>query len=237
MHPESRHFFRLVRTLVGRLLTRPVWLMAFFLLLACLIPFSGGTLPFRSDAFHVIDPFGFSLLTPARQAFGPHSMLSVAGLILIPSLIIYWRRMETEIDRGIPCSVGSNVVPTAALAVYCLFILLSLPLISRSIVLQQPAALGITILDLVILGVAMAWTVDLALVLTPHERLKPLMGWIVAGGLYLGRSMSDAFIIAPGVRDIVESDWTLVAWHAVLAIIAFTIHALPVARYRPRATL
>jgi hypothetical protein len=238
MRAESSQFFQLIRIRVGHILTRPVWLMAFFILLACMIPFSGGTSPFRSDAFHVIDPFGFSLLTPSRQAFGPHSMLSVVGLILIPALIIHWRLVESEIDGGAACGYpGRNAVPFSAFVIYCLFVLLSLPLMSRSAIFLRPAALGITLIDLIILAIMLAWTVDLALMLTPQPRLQPLVGWITAGGLYIGRSMSDAFVIAPQVREIVQSDWSLIAWHAVLAVIAFTLHALPAMRYRPRVTL
>lgn len=238
MRAESSHFSQSVRARVSLILTRPVWLMAIFILLACMIPFSGGTAPFRSDAFHIIDPFGFSLLTPSRQAFGPHSMLSVVGLILLPALIIHWRRMESEIDEGAAWGMlERNVVPFAALTVYFLFVLLSLPLMSRSAIFLRPAALGITLLDLFVLAIMLAWTIDLAVILTPQPRLRPLVAWIAAGGLYIGRSMSDAFIIAPQVREIVESDWTLIAWHAVLALIAYTLHALPAIRYRPRATL
>jgi len=212
--------------------------MAIFILLTCMIPFSGGTSPFRSDAFHVIDPFGFSLLTPSRQAFGPHSMLSVVGLILLPAMVIHWRRMESDIDGGIACGLhGRNIVPFAAVTVYCLFVLLSLPLMSRSAIFLRPAALGITLLDLIVLAVMLAWTIDLVIILTPQPRLRPLVAWITAGWLYIGRSMSDAFIIAPQVREIVESDWTLIAWHVVLALIAYTLHALPAIRYHPRATL
>ena len=228
----------MVALLVGRILGRSAWLMALFLFLACLIPFAGGTSPFRGDLFQVLDPFGFSLLSPARRAFGPHSMLTVAGLFLIPAALIHWRRLETHANEIGECVLRRNgILPLAALTLYCLFILLSLPLIARSSAFPRPAAIGITILDLVLLGITMAWIVDLAISFASPPRLQALVGWMAAGGLHLARSMSDAYLIAPQVRELVEADWTTVTWHGVLAIVAVTLYALPIPRTRARATL
>ncbi len=224
--------------LLGQILTRPAWLMAFFLLLACLIPFAGGTDPFRGDAFQLLDPFSFSLLSPSRRAFGPHSMLALTGLLIIPAVLIHWRRDESifnEIENCTPFKTG--ILPLAALSLYCLFLLLCLPLIGRSTAFPGLAALGITILDLIILAAMMAWIVDFALSRTAHPRLQPLVGWIIAGGLHLARGMTDVFLIAPGTREVIEADWSTVTWHALLAIIAITLHALPLPSPQSRATL
>jgi len=212
--------------------------MAFFLLLACMLPFSGGTSPFRGDAFQPIDPFGFSLLCPSRGAFGPHSMLALAGLLIIPSVLVYWRRAERHLVDTAACPPFSGgVLPLSALTLYGLFIILSMPMIAGSNAFPGPAALATAVIDLMILGTMMAWGVDFALSRAPHPRLRPLTAWIFAGAIHLARGMADAFLIAPQAREIVQSDWTAVSFHALLALIAITLHALPLPFTKTRATI
>ena len=229
---------RLISFLLGRILARPAWLMALFLLLACMIPFAGGTRPVRSDTYQVLDAFGFSLLTPSRRAFNPHSMLSLAGLFIIPAALIYWRQLEVHlIEIGNRSALKGGILPLAAFSLYAMFLLLSLPLVARAESFTGPLALGTAVLDLIILAIMMAWAVDFALNLTDQERHRPLVGWMVAGALHLARGMTDAFLIAPQARELVEADWTTIAWHALLAIIAVTLHALPIPVLKSRATL
>ncbi len=218
----------LTLVLLERLLTNRVWLMVIFLLLACLVPFSGGTVPFRGDPLQLLDPFSFSLLTPSMHAFGPHSMLALAGLFLITGALITWRDLEQPLNlRAAGDIFQGAVLPVTATLLYLLFLVLSLPLIGHSSAFRNIGALGITILDLVLLGAMLALIVDFALAVTIQRRLRPLVGWMVAGAVFLTRGMTDAFIIAPEVRELVEADWTLVAWHLVLVIIAATIYVIP----------
>jgi hypothetical protein len=83
----------------------------------------------------------------------------------------------------------------------------------------------------------MAWAVDFAMILTSVPRLRALVGWMIAGALHLGISVSDAFLIAPQAMEIVETGWTSLAWHGLLAVAAVTLHALPIPIPRTRATL
>jgi hypothetical protein len=230
MHRESGIPLRLVSPLIRRITGSPAWIMALFILLVCLVPFAGGTSPFRGDVFNVLDPFSFSLLTPAQRAFGPHSMLALAGLLIIPAVLIHWRQLEAhmcEVATHGYASLRGGALPIASFLLYCLFLVLSVPLIARSSAFPGTGALAIALLDLVLLAVMMSWGVDFALSLATRPRLMPIVGWIVAGSLHLARTMTDAFLVAPDVRQLIEADWTSVALHGVLAAAAVTLHALP----------
>jgi len=217
----------LTLVLLERLLTQRVWLMVLFLLLACLVPFAGGTVPFSGGPAHLLDPFGFSLLSPSLYAFGPHSMLALAGFLIITASLNFWRDIEPSlILSGAGDIYRSSVVPIAAILLYLLFLLLSLPLIGHSSAFSTVAALGISIIDLVLLAAMLALIVDFAIVNTSHPRLRSLVGWMTSGAVFLTRAMTDSFIISPGIRELVEADWTLVVWHLILVIIAATIYAL-----------
>jgi len=228
MHHESGSPLRLVSPLIRQIIGSPAWIMTLFIFLVCLVPFAGGTSPFRGDVFNVLDPFSFSLLTPAQRAFGPHSMLALAGLFIIPAALIHWRQLDAHMrDAGCSGCLDGGALPLASFMLYCLFLVLSVPLIGKSSAFPGAAALGIALLDLVLLAAMMSWGVDFALSLTTRPRLMPMVGWIVAGSLHLARTMTDAFLVAPDVRQLIEADWTSVALHALMAAAAVTFHALP----------
>jgi len=238
MRRDFQQSCSLILLLTGQVLTRPAWLMALFLFLVCLVPFAGGNLPFRGDAFQMLDPFSFSLLTPSVHAFGPHSILALSGLILIPSLLIFWRRNQYLLENNCTSfGLEGGILPASALFLYSIFLILSLPLISRSSAFPTVQALGITLLDLFLLAANLALFTDYALSRTRHPRLQPLIAWIVAAAIYLARCMTDTFIISPQAMEIVEADWTLVAWHTILVLIALTLYAFPGTATRTRATI
>jgi hypothetical protein len=238
MQRDLQQSMRLIFSLTGQILSRPAWLMTLFLFLACLVPFAGGTSPFRGDAYQILDPFSFSLLTPTTGAFGPHAAFALAGLFIIPAVLIFWRR-KINMGRalGTPCGVAANALPGAALVLYCLFVLVGLPLVAKSSAFPNISSLGITVLDLVLLGASLALFTDFALSRTSQPRLQPLVGWMIAGAVYLARCMSDIFLIAPGARELVEADWTLIVWHAILVVVALTLYAFSGPEHRTSATI
>jgi len=219
---------RLSLKLIGDLLSNRGLLITYFILLLCLIPFEGGLVPFRGDSTHIIDPFGFSLLSPAKRAFGPHSMLAVAGLFIIPSAGIYLRSMEDRMEELAACTIsGKHLIPFTALLLYFGFLVMSVPLTARSMALPGHNAIAISMIDLVLLGVLMAWSVDFAVSRTSNKRYRPMVGWMVAGALYLSRGLIDAFIVTPQAVELVATDWSVVIWHLILAVVAVSLHALP----------
>jgi hypothetical protein len=224
-----------VASLIGRILSRPAWLMALFLILACVIPFAGETTPFRGDSSQILDPFSFSLFLPTRHSFGPHEILALAGLLIIPALLIDWRRWMDQISVDVPIpAVPGWVYPFAAVAFYAFFLMLCLPLTARSSAFPGPVSIILTFIDLLVQASILAWIVDLSMNMTATARLRPLVAWMTAGAVHLGVSLSDIWFIAPQAQQLFEIGWTSLAWHGILTFIAITIHAFPI---RTRATL
>jgi hypothetical protein len=122
--------------------------------------------------------------------------------------------------------------PLSAVLLYSFVLLLALPVLARSTMFPGPAALVLTIADLILRSVTLAWVVDLSMVLTRAPRLAPLVAWTVAGAAHLGISVSDVWLIAPQARELVETGWSAFAWHGLLAAVAVTVRAFvtPVAR-------
>jgi len=223
--------------LIGQVLTRPAWLMTLFIFLACIVPFAGGMRPFRGDAFQMLDPFGFSLLTPSRGDFGLHSLLSLFAMLLIPALLIFWRRSERELTlAGAGEPFKNGILPLSAILIYCIFLIVSLPLVVRSSAFPTGAALMFTYLDLIVTAVFIALIVDFAIIMTPWHRMKALVAFIVAGGAHLFRCMADTFLISGEARDLVASDWSALTVHFILAVVASTLYALPLPQFKTRAT-
>jgi hypothetical protein len=230
--------FSVILQLIRRILSRPAWLIVLFMLLVCLIPFTGGTSAFRSDPTKILDPFGFSLLTPSKHAFGPHEMMALAILLIVPSVLIDSRRSMSKCP-GISCDalIPGWVIPATAASFYAFYVLLSLPLLARSSFFPGPISLLLAIVDLLILAASMALIVDFAMTHFLKSQLTPLIAWMTAGAFHMGISISDAYIVAPQLRELVEPSWTAPVWHALILIVAITLHSLPVPAANPRATL
>jgi hypothetical protein len=124
--------------------------------------------------------------------------------------------------------------------IFAFYLALALPILGRSSAFPGIQSIGLTVLDLLLVAVTLAWGVDLALMIITTPRMRPLMGWITAGALYLGLCLYDAFLIPPQARGIVEEGFSAIAWHGVLAVAALTVHALaarPITLLRRRVTL
>jgi hypothetical protein len=231
-------------SLMRQTLTTTSWQIVFFLLLACLIPFAGTTAAFRDSSNQILHPFGFSLLTPTRTAFGPREMLLLGALLKIPALLSDWRRsidgLTSFTGKGPPRRVPQWTYPFSVVLIFAFYLALALPILGRSSAFPGIQSIGLTVLDLLLVAVTLAWGVDLALMIITTPRMRPLMGWITAGALYLGLSLYDAFLIPPQARGIVEEGFSAIAWHGVLAVAALTIHTLaarPITLLRRRVTL
>jgi len=223
--------------LTGQVLGNPAWLMTFFIFLACLVPFAGGMRPFRGDALQMLDPFGFSLLTPSRADFGPYSLLSLFAPMIIPALLIHWRRSERFwTDCGCEMPFRSGVLPLAAVFIYCIFLFVSLPLVVKSASFPTTAALGFSYLDLIFTAIFLAYVVNFAMILTPWRRVRALVAFLVAGALHLLRCMADISLISPEARDIIAADWSNLTVHLILAVAAITLYALPLPHFKARPT-
>lgn len=227
MRHRIEPFTSLTIYLVGGILTQPAWLMALFLFLVCLVPFAGGTMPYRGDASQFLDPFAFSLLTPSNRAFGPVSMLALAGIFIIPSAMIYWRntKLPSMLFNNSTVTV-KGILPFSACCLYFLILLLGLPLIVQSSAFQGPADIAISMFDLVLIALSVAWVASFTMSRVQEPGLRSLVVWMVIGAYHLVRCMTDEFLIAPGIRDLIEGTWTLVVWHGILAVVAFTLHSV-----------
>ncbi len=225
------------RLILG-LLKRPAWFIAIFFFLACLIPFAGPTASLRGDSLHILDPFGFSLLTPSRHAFGPTELLALAILFLVPAALVDFGRTESRL-RALACpdSLNENTLALAAFGFYGFFLILAFPLLARSHAFPGPVALGLAMLDLLLRAAAMGWVISFALGRTGNDRLKPLICWIVAGAFHLAMTVTDALLIAPQARELVETNVSTLIWHGLIALVAVTLHALPLPTPKARATL
>jgi hypothetical protein len=214
-----------------RLLSQPAWLMGLFLLLACFIPFAGGTSPFRGDQMQELDPFGFSLLTPSRHAFGPLEMLSLAALLLIPaSLIEFHRFYSTDSDPENLAKPPLWVFPWSSFSFYAFFLLLTLPIITRSSSFPGFASIFILVIDILMRAISLSWIADIAYGISEPRRLKPFVTWMIAGTFHLGLSVADAYVISPQIRQIIEIGWTSLLSHAILAFLIVTFHSLLILR-------
>ena len=94
---------------------------------------------------------------------------------------------------------------------------------TRSPVYPGAVSLGLTIVDLVLRAIVLAWIVDLSMVLSGSPRTAALTAWIVAGAVHLG--ISHVWLIAPQARELVSADLTSLSWHALLAAVVVTISA------------
>ena len=227
--------FRISFRMVSRLVSRPAWFVTFFLLVVCLLPFAGPTTSFRGEAIHILDTFGFSLLVPRVGAFGPMEFLSLSALFIITTSLIDFDRSEISINstacRGV---INPGTLALSSVLLYGLFLILCLPLLARSHAFPGVVALVMAIGDLIIRAIALAWVVSFAMELTGDTRLRSLVCWIAAGVFYLALAVSDAWLIPPQARELVEVDFTVLLWHAIIALAAMTLHALPVPLTKPR---
>ncbi len=221
--------FKLSLRMVGHLISRPSWFAALFLLVVCLLPFAGLTTSFRGEAIHNLDPFGFSLLVPSGGAFGPGEFLSLAALLIITTSLIDFGR--SEICTGSTACKGIITPGTLALSsvlFYGMFLLLCLPLLARSHAFPGFAALVLAIVDLLLRAISLAWVLTFAMARTSDIRLRSLVCWIAAGAFHLALAVSDALLIPPQTRELIEVDFTVLLWHAIIALAAMTLHALPI---------
>ena len=238
MNPNRKSALELPFFLINRTVTSSSWQIVFFLLLACVIPFTGTTSAFRDSSNQILHPFGFSLLTPTRTAFGPREMLMVGALLLIPALLLDWRQSVIDhISINRKEDIPQWTYPFSATLMFALYLILSVPLLGRSSAFPGIQSIGLTVLDLMLVAVTLAWGVDLALLMITTPRMRPLLGWIAAGALYLGLCLYDAFLIPPQARGIVHEGFSAITWHGVLAFAVLTIHALFAPISRRRVTL
>ena len=226
--------FRIVIYLVRGIYTNPAWLMAFFLLLVCLIAFGDEESQFTSVANHLFDPFGFSLLTPSLSPFNAHSMLSIAGFFMIPSAMIYW--FNTKIPSMTAPESESSVrelLPLSGFVLYLIFLVMSIPMLAISPAFRNPAAIFVTVMDLIFLAGSLAWLTSIVLARTSRFEFRAMNVWMIAGAFYLLRCLLDAVLIPPEARGIVVIAWSMVVWHFILMVVIFTLHLLAVPQNSP----
>ena len=210
-----------------RTLSRPGWMAAIFIFLTCLVPFAGSTGNFRGDPSQELDPFGFSLLTPSRQAFGPPEMLWLAALFMIPLSMIEWIRIASRLHGDEKYAPPGQTVAIGAIGIYLIFLILSVPILAQSSLFPGPRAVLLTLFDSALKASALAMGVKFAIDLTANTRMIPLSGFLAAGVLYFGLSLSDAFLIPPSAREFISPGWTVLIWHIVVLVATVTLHALP----------
>jgi hypothetical protein len=165
-------------------------------------------------------------------------MLMVGALLIIPALLLDWRKSaldRTSADKKE--EVPQWTYPFSATLMFALYLILSIPLLGRSSAFPGIQSIGLTVLDLMLVAVTLAWGVDLSLLMITTPRMRPLMGWITAGALYLGLCLYDAFLIPPQARGIVHEGFSAITWHGILAFAALTIHAVAAPISRRRVTL
>ena len=227
MNRNAEPPFSVVIHLVRGIYTQPAWLMAFFLFLVCLIAFADERSQFTSDPRHLFDPFGFSLLNPSTSPFNAHSMLSIAGFFMIPSTMIYWHNTRLPSMPSLLSDFNlRNLLPLAGFLMYCLFLIISLPLMAISPAYRNPPALIVTFLDLLFLAGITAWLTSIILVIVKQPKFKGIFVWMIVGAFHLARCMIDPILIPPEAREIVVSAWSMVVWHFILMIVFLTIHLL-----------
>ena len=218
----------IIQRLVAGIYARTSWLMTMFLLLACFLWFSGGISQFRGAPNQVLDPFGFSLLTPSSRSFGPADMLSLACLLLLPTIIIDLRRRtyNREESPGI-CVIHPVLITLSAIFCFGIFLILSIPFLAMSSVYQGLKILLFTIADQFFLSIAMAFSIDLVLKFVANKKIEPIAIWITAGAFHLSRTFIDILLINPQVKDYVASGLSLTLWHLTLAFAVVTLSLIP----------
>ncbi|MFH1677015.1 MAG: hypothetical protein ABIC40_08310 [bacterium] len=218
----------IIRRLVAGIFGRTSWLSAMFFLLACFLWVSGGISQYRGASNQVLDPFGFSLLNPTSGSFGPAEMLSLACLLLIPTMIIELRRQadNREESAGI-CALNPILITLSAIFGYTFFLILSIPFLATSSVYQGLRVLLLTIADQFFLAVAMAFTIDFVLKFVANKRIESIAIWFTAGAFHLLRIFVDILLIDPQVKELVASRLSLTLWHLTLAFAIVTLGTVP----------
>lgn len=231
---KSNHVtFSVAIMLLRMILSSPGWLISLFLLLVCLVPFAGATPDLRGDPLQELDPFGFSLLTPSRHAFGPSEMISLAGLMIVPSSMIVWHRYLKNVYLESSGRVNENAMAAASIGLYFFYLVLAVPILVRSDAFSGIGALSFSLFDSLIKISGMSLFIRFLLNVAGDTRLMPLNVFIGAGAYYLGLWISDAYLIAPEVREIVAPAGSTLIWHLVMLVVVFTLNAVPFRRKYP----
>ena len=225
----------LIGHLLKRVFTKPSWLAGLFFLLVCLLPFTGGTLPFRDDSSHLLNPFGFSLMTPSRRAFGPYEMLSLASFLIIPWSLMFWRtEFDSTKETVTQDAFAGCIMPCAACSLYAIYLILALPLIIRTNAFPNSLSILLVLIDLLLRSAILAWPIDFILRFASPLGVKILTAWIAATVLYLGINMFDSFLFAYSqIRRTAVPSVSFLVFHAALAF-AFSVFSLALIRLTRR---
>ncbi|HEX9746311.1 MAG TPA: hypothetical protein VGB30_12870 [bacterium] len=228
--------FDLVMFLVNRQFTKPAWIVLFFVLLVCLVPFAGLTSKFSGSAAFELDPFGLSLLTPTRYAFGPNELLLLFGFFLITLSLIEYEAMMEENTGYQDFPAASNSVVAASVLFTSIFFVLGFPIIAQSRIFPGIPAMAMVVLDAIIVAAGTACFVKLVMNLTRSRHLKPMIGFTMAGVYYFSMRIADSYLIEPQTRNMISPGWSTLVWHAIILVVMFTLLSFPYGQYLKKAT-